>query len=319
MAADGLAGKVEVCVSDNASEDSTSDVVENQWMPVALKYSCNERNLGIPQNFLKVVDMASGTYVWLVGDDDILLPDSLTRLLTLLEQREHIDFFYVNAFHYSTEAVLAANQPYDPALLPSDLEKFSSYERDGELSFLELVDPEISFDFLGGMFLSVFRRQNWLDHKHVLAPEALTSSQVFSHFDNTFPHLRIFATGFATSRAYFNSEPMIVCLTGAREWAPKYKMIRSFRLVEALDHFKSEGLPSPRYDRCRNFAIRDFAGDVLWMGLHRSVSGWDMVPIIKSTKANMRYPNLYFSPFRLIWQQTLRALGNISVAFSKKS
>jgi len=301
--------KIEVCISDNASEDETPRIIAAHAITAPVRTSRNDTNLGIPRNFLNVVGLATGEFAWLVGDDDIMLPDGLVRMVKMLEAQPDADFFYVNAFHHTTEKIMAQPQPFDPRSLPTTMERFSGRTSEGTLPFLDLISPDTSFDFLGGMFLSIFRRGAWARTCHVLDHDAIHSETVFSHFDNTFPHVRIFATAFAGRTACFNAEPPLVCLTGAREWAPKYKMIRSFRLVEALKLYRAEGLSSAQYHRCRNFAIRDFFADILWMRKNKKRSGWDYVPVTRNLIENLRYPNLYLSPFRLIAQRVMRVLG----------
>ena len=92
------------------------------------------------------------------------------------------------------------------------------------------------------MFLSIFNRKMWLDNVGVLNNEAIEDTRIFSHFDNTFPHIKIFSVAFANSKAYFNKEPLSVCLSGAREWAPMNPLVSSIRLVEALDEYRKNGL-----------------------------------------------------------------------------
>ena len=301
--------KIEICISDNGSDDDTPAIIANHQIDAPVRTARNTTNQGIPMNFLKVVGLATGQFAWLVGDDDIIVPDGLTRMVQMIETHPQVDFFFVNALHHTTENVLAQPQPFDPHSLPSPLERFSRRTLEGPLPFLDLIDPDTSFDFLGGMFLSIFRRTLWAETSHVLDQDAIRSDLVFSHFDNTFPHVRIFAPAFAGKTAYFNAVPPIVCLTGAREWAPKYKMIRSFRLVEALKLYRAEGLDAARYHKCRNFAIRDFFADIVWMRLHRARSGWAYVSVTRNLIENLRYPNLYLSPFRLLAQRAKRALG----------
>ena len=84
-----------------------------------------------------------------------------------------------------------------------------------------------------------------------------------SHF-----FIKIFSKAFSKSKAYFNSKPLIVSLTGAREWAPKYLFIRSVRLIEALNEYKKNGLSSYNYHLCRNYALRTFIPDLAWMVLN---------------------------------------------------
>lgn len=285
----------QVCVSDNCSTDETEDVVRRAQESMAIKYQKNPRNLGIPKNFLNVVEMADGEFVWLIGDDDLLLPCALEELDDLIGRYRDADFFYINSFHLTTQYVSSFKQPFDTANLPKNMKPFSSWPASGEMMFMELVDPKISFDFLGGMFLSVFRRRNWIQNVNVLDEDAVLDARTFSHFDNTFPHVKIFAKAFANSKAYFCAQPLSVCLTGAREWAPMYPFVRSVRLVEALDEYKKNGLSYIKYLRCKNYALGTFLPDFAYMFVHKDYSGFVYVKPLKLLLGNCLYPNFYLS------------------------
>jgi glycosyltransferase involved in cell wall biosynthesis len=285
----------EVCVSDNCSADDTAQVVRRAQAHIDIKYHRNARNLGIPKNFLNVVEMANGEFVWLIGDDDLLVPTALEELCKLIEQHPSVDFFYINSFHLTAGYVLSCPQPFDTANLPNAMTPFSSWPHSGEMKFMELVNPKISFDFLGGMFLSVFRRRNWLRHVDALDQTAVCDPRTFSHFDNTFPHVKIFARAFASSKAFFSAKPLSVCLTGAREWAPKYPLVASVRLVEALEEYRRNGLPFLQYLRCRNYALKNFVPDLGSMFIHRKLSGFAYVSPVKLVFSNLLYPNFYLS------------------------
>lgn len=313
IAANNISGDVEVCISDNGSDDATREMVSGVNIGLPLSYHRNDQNLGIPRNFLKVVEMAIGEYVWLFGDDDLLMPDSLSRLLQLLEQHSSVDFFYVNAFHLTTEYILSFPQPFNTRNLPS-MEAFSKWTNCGEISFLELIDPNISFDFLGGMFLSVFRRKHWLANCHQLDNAALRDTKTFSHFDNTFPHVKIFSKAFANSNAYINVDPLIVCLTGAREWSPMYPFVRSIRLVEALGLYRQSGLSLFQYVKCRNFALSNFLPDLIKMTLNPKTSGLHFVSIWKHVLSNFFYPNVYLSPIFFLVRKICRFYHEKKVA-----
>lgn len=285
----------EVCVSDNHSADNTEDVVRQARQKLPIKYRKNSSNIGIPKNFLNVVDMAEGEFVWLIGDDDLLMPSALVDLDCLLKGNADVDFFYVNAFHLTTQYVLSFPQPFDTSNLPTDMVPFSSRLQSGKMAFVDLIDPKISFDFLGGMFLSVFRRSNWRQNINALTSTALSDMRTFSHFDNTFPHVKIFSKAFANSLAYFNNRPLIVCLSGAREWAPMYPFVHSVRLVEALEEYKKNGLTLMKYLRCKNFALNNFIPDFIFMLLNQDRSGFVYINPWKLLFSNCLYPNFYFS------------------------
>ncbi len=296
-----LAGSVvpqadfEVCISDNASPDGTPEVVEAMRGRLNLRYRRQVSNVGIARNFLDVVAMAEGEFAWLLGDDDLLYPHAIARVLELITANPGIDFFYVNSSLLNSDYVFAQPQPFDLAQLPPRLPRFSSWPETGPMPFLDLVRPEVSFDFLMGMYLAVFRRAKWQAHAGALDPAALTDPRTFSYFDNTCPHLRIFARAFASSQAWFEAEPLSISLAGAREWAPKYPLVRSVRMPEALEEFRRNGLPLGRYLRCRNHALASFLPDLAYMRLHREHSGYNYIQPLSLTLRNLPYPNTSLS------------------------
>jgi glycosyltransferase involved in cell wall biosynthesis len=293
----------QVCISDNDSNDETEKVVRSAQSFINIKYHKNTENIGIPRNFLNVVSMADGDFVWLIGDDDLLMPSAIVDLYRLIDEHPAVDFFYVNSYHLNTEYLQRYPVPFDTANLPAKMKPFSSWNRVGELRFIDLIDPKVSFDFLGGMFLSVFRKSLWDGNVGVLNPSALSDNRTFSHFDNTFPHVKIFANAFKASQAYFNDKPLNVCLTGAREWSPMYPFIHSVRLVEALDEYRRNGLPFWRYVYCKNFALNNFMSDFANMLLARDVSGYRFIKPIRLLAAYCLYPNFYLSFFYFIFRR----------------
>jgi glycosyltransferase involved in cell wall biosynthesis len=306
----------EICVSDNCSSDETELVVRRAQESIAIKYQKNSGNLGIPRNFLNVVQMAAGEFVWLIGDDDLLLPRSLEQLSDLIGKHSDVDFFFINSYHLTTQYVFSFPQPFDTSNLPGNMKAVSSWAHSDEMKFMDLIDPKISFDFLGGMFLAVFRRRNWIKNIDVLAEAAVSDSRTFSHFDNTFPHVKIFSKAFANSPAFFSAKPLSVCLTGAREWAPMYPFVRSVRLVEALSEYRRNGLPYIRYLRCKNFALSSFLPDMVSMLINKDRSGLRYINPLRLILANCLFPNVYLSPFyvlirraKLIIARSIKRLG----------
>jgi abequosyltransferase len=86
----GYEDRVELVVSDNCSTDSTGEVVKryiDKGYPVI--YRRNPENIGSDNNFIKCFKEAMGKYVLLMGDDDILLEGSLSRILNVLERDDY--------------------------------------------------------------------------------------------------------------------------------------------------------------------------------------------------------------------------------------
>ena len=106
----------ELIVSDNCSTDNTGEVVAAfQQRGLPGRYIRNETNLGSDSNFLQCMDLAQGQYVWVLGDDDLLVPHAIATLLSLLSQGEY-DMVYLSSFGFRTddgteEGLLAGNLP----------------------------------------------------------------------------------------------------------------------------------------------------------------------------------------------------------------
>ena len=287
----------EVCVSDNGSTDGTEAVVRNAQKTIAINYSKNPTNLGPTKNFLKVVEMARGEFVWLIGDDDLLMQNALVELSSILDNHKKVDFLYVNAFHLTTDYIFSHPHPFKTDNFPVKMEPFSPRTTNGEINFLDLINPKVSFDFLGGIFLAVFRRKNWIENAYILDQDEISDLRTFANFDNSFPHVKIFAKAFANSRAFFNACPFSVCLTGAREWAPLSPFMRSVRLVETLDEYRNNGLGLFEYLYCRNYALRYFLPDLALMLTKKGRTGIEYINMWKLILRNCLYPNFYFSFF----------------------
>jgi glycosyltransferase involved in cell wall biosynthesis len=81
---------VELIVSDNASSDETPAVIDEfVKRGLSLHYVRNEVNLGLDGNFLQCFEYASGKYLWLLGDDDVVIPGGLDKILQMLKAADY--------------------------------------------------------------------------------------------------------------------------------------------------------------------------------------------------------------------------------------
>jgi abequosyltransferase len=78
---------IEICISDNASTDGTEYMVREfkESNFVKIVFSQNDKNIGPDLNYLKSVDLASGAFCWFMGSDDVIAPNSLSRLLDIIK------------------------------------------------------------------------------------------------------------------------------------------------------------------------------------------------------------------------------------------
>jgi len=93
-------GLVELLISDNCSTDSTEAIVKN-WVSRGLKinYIRNRENIGPDDNFLQCFNKASGKYVWILGDDDLVLDDALDAILKILKEDDY-GLLFLNSYGF---------------------------------------------------------------------------------------------------------------------------------------------------------------------------------------------------------------------------
>jgi abequosyltransferase len=91
--------RLELIISDNASTDGTDSVARGFAKRTGCRYIRNDANVGADGNILRCFQQAKGKYVWIFGDDDILVPGAVGKVLAHLESGEY-DLVYVSSFEF---------------------------------------------------------------------------------------------------------------------------------------------------------------------------------------------------------------------------
>jgi glycosyltransferase involved in cell wall biosynthesis len=252
---------VEICISDNASNDNTATVIKSYEKRLGIQHSRSPENIGMAANILKVADLARGVFVWIVGDDDFFLPGAIEKVISIIDSNHDVDYIYVNSLVIDKSKI---TEKFSAAVLDEkQLPLFSAFSYSGIISFNKLIDPRVSFDFLGGIFLSVVRREKWILGARKIDKKRLYDKQKFSSVDNTFPHVKIFAHSLIGATAYFYPKPLTANIFGVREWSALWPLVKSIRIVECLDLYRRNGLSFIRYFFCKNLALNTFFPDMI--------------------------------------------------------
>jgi glycosyltransferase involved in cell wall biosynthesis len=96
----------ELIVSDNASTEDVGKYVRSLNEP-RIKYSRSEKFLTVTESWNRCVDLCSGDYVIMLGDDDILLKGYFEITDQLLENHQQPELIYTNSYLYIYPGVLA--------------------------------------------------------------------------------------------------------------------------------------------------------------------------------------------------------------------
>jgi glycosyltransferase involved in cell wall biosynthesis len=114
---------VEVAVCDNTSTDDTPDVVARFGGEPNFVATRNPANLGMLGNLGATARMSNGAFVWLLGDDDLLIDGALENVLEGLARHPDVEMAYLNYSYTSFDEpesltdvgkVMAASRPIAP-------------------------------------------------------------------------------------------------------------------------------------------------------------------------------------------------------------
>lgn len=83
-----LRDKVEICISDNASPYKVENLIKKKLNNLDIKFNRNPENMGFDYNLDMTTKLATGKYIWFCGDDDEILPNSLDRIIDVLEKKQ---------------------------------------------------------------------------------------------------------------------------------------------------------------------------------------------------------------------------------------
>lgn len=148
---------VEILICDNASTDGTAEVVKPYLTRADVRYVQNPRNVGMLGNMRVTAHASSGDYVWILGDDDTVVPGAIEKVLSVINAAPAPSLAYLN-YSYTLAA--------DPQDI-DDLDKFI-----GSAIPVSKPGPDLSGqvrdigakseNFFTGIYCLVFRRDHAL-------------------------------------------------------------------------------------------------------------------------------------------------------------
>lgn len=285
----------EVCVSDNGSKHNIKKIIKKYEKKINIKFHRFKRNMGISVNFLKVIRMAKGEYVWMLGSDDMLTTDAFLNLNLIYKKNPNSDFIFINSYNLHNSYLENYRHPFDTNKISKNLKKFSNLSKSQRCQFWDLVNPKISWDFMLAMFVLMFRREKFCNNLDAFSDRKIKDKKWMSNTDNTFFYLKSCVKAFKNSEAYFCAKPLSINLKGVREWSDLYYLVEIVRIPEILDYYRSQGMGFLRYIYCKNFALRNFSNYMVKIFLLGRKGRSHYVSIKNHIIKNLLYPNVYLS------------------------
>jgi glycosyltransferase involved in cell wall biosynthesis len=174
--------KVEILISNNASSDNTSNVIETfikENDQLTIKTLTNKINLGFDGNISKLINFASGQYLWLIGDDDYLIENSIKKLLDFLNENNTLDYIYTNFFIYSKSKKLKPFSSFQHNISSNKINKlFKTIGLDNNF----LSSNVFKLELIKSLNHSIYLNSGWMHYSLFL--DSLTVNFTFYLFSS---------------------------------------------------------------------------------------------------------------------------------------
>ncbi len=285
----------EICISDNCSKQNISRVIKPFKKKLNIRYSKNKKNLGFAMNVLKVSLMAKGKFIWFLGDDDLVVKNSINYLINLIKSNKNFDFFFINSFYLNKSHLEKYPKPFNIRFLPKKMETHSPIKNNKKTNFFDLIDHRVCFDYLLGFYVNAFRRDLWSKNLNVINRKLMKTPGTWSTFDNTCFFIKIFCSAFKNSKAFICARPLSVNLSGVREWSDLYPFVEIVRLPEALDYYRKRGMNFWQYIFTKNYSLRNFFNYFFKILIGGKKTGLHYVNFKNHFLKNLIYPNAWLS------------------------
>jgi len=201
--------KLQIVVSDNSAGDSTAQLIKTKYAQAdAVTYYRSLDAPSLDQNVHKVVTVSSGEYVWLFGDDDLIAPGFLAKLLDYLE-RNRPDIVVLNSSSFVGNTVI------EKIRCPIEGDRIYSESDDDE--FLAHLGGYLTY--IGAI---VVRKSVWL---------ANFKAEKLGTF---FAHVNVMFSAKKGRSAHFIQEPAIQMRVHSQTWTSKHFQIWNVGFPEII-------------------------------------------------------------------------------------
>jgi hypothetical protein len=234
---------VELWISDNASTDDTPGMIEAAKALGPFQYSRNRSNLGAVQNILRLTtELARGEWVWALGDDDLLMPGALSRVVAQLQASPELDAVYFNfrcadyQRDWPTEAVGGFDGSFDYLGNTELTDRYVS-------QWQELIRPENVL--CTQLYGHVIRRSVWINYWC-----GRELREMFADVRHTYPHTCMLAETIMHKPSCYVAEPVLTIFNNGQSWTDEQPVIVLLRYPELLGLYGKLDLPAKQLSAC---------------------------------------------------------------------
>ena len=158
----GYEDLVRIFISNNGSTDGTTKFLnecQQKWLTIR-NYSTNQ---GAFLNIIGAFDLPiKSKFVWIIGDDDYLMPESIKDLVEQIKVYPEVDFIFCNTTAFPNEQSSEIMNKY---LMTKEIGagsiKSNFFKNAEVVAFEKLIDPRIADTLLGELMVLCFKQEKF--------------------------------------------------------------------------------------------------------------------------------------------------------------
>ena len=238
---------IEILVVDNTSPDETPIVAARIAAGTNVRIHRNPRNVGMLGNLSVCASEARGRFVWVVGDDDLVLAGALERVLAAIALHPDVELVYLNY------AYTRFDQPQDLARVDEVIHgaiPFSTARRDEYTPRLATISTR-SANCFTAIYCLVFRS----DHARAAYGQD-TSGPPFSSLPTCVPTTHYVVEQMFDRPAYWVGDPCLVVNMNV-SWMRYASLFILERFPEIFDRMEARGAKASEVDALRAQHVPD--------------------------------------------------------------
>lgn len=342
----------EVVFRDNASTDNTPDIIAQFGERHPIRYLKNKQNIGATRNILSVPLDATGEFVWMLGDDDLIAPSAFKTIFKQLEENPDVDghiashaIMYEDRREESESMILSGEMPVTKLCLIREGVSETRLNRFEEV--FALSDVTATLNFLSNV---IFRQKCWADNARPYL-EHCEKREWWSDTISTAGYMCVWADFLVGKPVGLMASPLVVGFVGQQVILSKWDTLCTVFFLDVSKWFLKNGADpdcmqiykrkiysngaviarlatSAEPYTIEHFSlrhlIREYGGDpVLWRSLDaavRSISGRTarLALIRRIILSSSSCPSRWILGIKFALKQGRQAVRNRLVAFRRE-
>lgn len=278
-------GLIEVVLSNNASTDNTLEFLKQYDDYSYIRYHSNEENIGFARNIIRLTDEhARGKFGWVIGDDDLIIPQSIPAIIEELKQ-DCIDYLSVG-FSFVRDRNYSIPE--------------GKYEVHHS-SFTEVLEHGKKGNILGTFMSSAIVRISFFKQ---VPKECITPK--FDTYQSIFPNAYVNATAYHDKRCAYIADVVVLSFVHKKGWGSSDNMyfISTSIMPEFFNYVVSLGI---REKDLRKITKKRILYNAVFYGYMRILRGKKVnKKFFSLLLKSFKYPSVHFELLKTVVSKPFR-------------